>query len=175
MASPVPAPLVAARCRACSIAPVFPVRSHARLRTRINPFRCAPSPARSSAGAVMTVDAGDHGADRRQLDVVVGVNAGLGGRTKRVGAMRAGIERRFDDTVGGLGQRARHTRTTATALLLRRMIRTVRLLAARRRGAGIVRGLGRNVEFWLEGRRPVRSAPRSAPVGPEPGQPGHPR
>ena len=98
----------------------------------------------------MTVDAGDHGADRRQLDVVVGVNAGLGGRTKRVGAMRAGIERRFDDTVGGLGQRARHTRTTATALLLRRMIRTVRLLAARRRGAGIVRGLGRNVESGLK-------------------------
>ena len=47
-----------------------------------------------------------HRPDRRQIDVVVGVDVGQIGGAERLGAMRTGGERRLDDFVGVFGQRA---------------------------------------------------------------------
>lgn len=55
----------------------------------------------------MAVDAGDDRADRRQIDVVVGVHAGHVGRPERVVAMRAGGERGLDEILSGCSARAR--------------------------------------------------------------------
>jgi hypothetical protein len=53
----------------------------------------------------MAIDAGDGLADRRQVDVVVGVGVGLIGSIERVSAVRAGGQRRIDGAIGVLGQR----------------------------------------------------------------------
>jgi hypothetical protein len=76
-------------------------------RSRFEPFRCrrGDTPAAAGANTTMAIDAGDGRADRRQVDVVVGVGVGLIGSIERVSAVRAGGQRRIDGAIGVLGQR----------------------------------------------------------------------
>jgi hypothetical protein len=97
----------------------------------------------------MAVDARHDRADRRQIDVVVGVNVRQVGRAKSVGAVRAGRERGRDHPVWVLGQRARHTRMPAAAPLPAAG-RQIGLLAFRRWHAGIVGCLGRALQPGFE-------------------------
>ena len=96
----------------------------------------------------MAPDAGDDRADRRQVDVVVGVDAGAFGRAERMVAVRAGGERCLDDPVRVQGERAGDAGAAATGLLA--AVRQVRLLAFAGRHAGVVGGLGRGGEPGFE-------------------------
>jgi hypothetical protein len=87
--------------------------------------------AAARADAAMAVDAGDDRTDRRQIDVVVGVDVADVGRVERVVAMRASGECGLDDPVRVLGERTGDTGATGTGLLAAR-VRQVRLLALRR-------------------------------------------
>jgi hypothetical protein len=49
----------------------------------------------------VAVDAGDDGAQRRQVDVVVGMDLQQVGGAECVGAVRTGSKRRLDDPVRG--------------------------------------------------------------------------
>jgi hypothetical protein len=64
----------------------------------------------------MAVDTRDNRADRRQFDVVIGVDGRLVSRPERMRAMRTGIEGCFDDVIRVFGQGAGNARTAATAL-----------------------------------------------------------
>jgi hypothetical protein len=92
----------------------------------------------------MAVDAGDDGAQRRQVDVVVGMDIQQVGGAECVGAVRTGSKRRLDDPVRVFGQRAGDARMTATRLL--RAVGKVRLLTLRGRDARVVRRLCRSRE-----------------------------
>ena len=96
----------------------------------------------------MAVDARDNRADRRQVDVVVGVDGRLVGRPERMRAMRTGSEGRRDDVIRVFGQGAGNIRTTTTALA--GPIGAVGLLALRGGRAGVVGGLGRDLEPGLQ-------------------------
>ncbi len=96
----------------------------------------------------MTVDAGDGGVGRRQVDVIVGVDVGHVGRGEYMIAMRTGGQCRLDDPVGMLGQRARHAGAAGAGLL--GAIRQVGFLAFGRRQTGIVGILGGQNEFGLQ-------------------------
>jgi hypothetical protein len=110
---------------------------------------CRDRLAATRADAAMAVDAGDNRADRRQVDVVVGVDVGHVGCAECMVAMRAGGERRLDDAVRVLGEGARHAGATAAGILFA-AIRQVRFLALRGREAGVVRRLGRVVELSFQ-------------------------
>ncbi len=107
--------------------------------------RCCNFLAATRADAAMAVDAGDHRADRRQLDMVIGVDIGLVVGAERMGAMRTVGKCRFDGGIGVLGQRACHAWAPGAWLLAAR-VRQVRLLPFRGRQAGIVRGFGWSCE-----------------------------
>ncbi|MFL5280768.1 MAG: hypothetical protein ACJ8AW_07135 [Rhodopila sp.] len=64
----------------------------------------------------MAVNTRDNRADRRQVDVVIGVDGRLLSRPERMRAMRTGIEGRCDDVIWVFGQDAGNARTAATAL-----------------------------------------------------------
>jgi hypothetical protein len=89
--------------------------------------------------AAVAFDAGDDGAQRRQVDVVVGMDLRQVGGAKCVGAVWTGSKCRLDDPVRVFGQRAGDARTAATGLL--RTVGGVRLLALRGRDARVVRRL----------------------------------
>ena len=89
----------------------------------------------------MAVGTGDDRTDRRQVDVVVGVDLGLVGRTERVRAMRTGIEHGVEGLIGVFGQRTGHAGAAGPRLLLAG-VRPVGLLPFRGRQAGVVWGLG---------------------------------
>ena len=93
---------------------------------------------------MMAVDTRDDRADRRQFDVVIGVDGRLVSRPQRMRAMRTGLEGCFDDVIWVFGQGAGNARTAATALA--GLIGAVGLRSLRRGRAGIVRGLGRDIE-----------------------------
>ena len=93
--------------------------------------RCTDVLATAGAYAVMAVDAGDKRAQRRQIDMVVGVDIGLSGGIERMIAMRAGGQHRLDHLVGVLGKCAGDTGTVTAPYA--RPIRKVRLLPLRRR------------------------------------------
>jgi len=61
-------------------------------RAVIETFRRRGGDALLAAGtdAAMAVDAGGNGTQRRQIDVIVGVNLGQIGRAERMGAVRTG-------------------------------------------------------------------------------------
>jgi hypothetical protein len=80
----------------------------------------------------MAVDAGDDRADRRQVDVVVGVDFGHVAGREGVLAMRAGGECRLDDRVRVFGQGAGDT-GAARARPLLAGVGQIWLLALRRR------------------------------------------
>jgi len=84
----------------------------------------------------MAVDARDDRADRRQIDVVVGMDIGHVGRAERVIAMRAGGERDLDDPVRMPGECAGHAGATGAGFLV--AVRQGGLLVLRRRQAGVV-------------------------------------
>jgi hypothetical protein len=97
----------------------------------------------------MAVDTGDDRTDRRQVDVIVGVDVGLVGRTERVRAMRTGMEQGRDDRIGVFGQCTDH----AGAAEPRRLfagVGPVGLLPFRGRQAGVVWGLGWGPELGLQ-------------------------
>jgi hypothetical protein len=56
----------------------------------------------------MPVDAGCDWLDRRQIDVIIGVDVAHIGRAERVVAMRAGNGQSLDDLVGMFSEPARH-------------------------------------------------------------------
>jgi len=87
----------------------------------------------------MAVDAGDDGAQRRQVDVVVSMDLQQVGGAECGGAVRTGSKRRLDDPVRVFGQRAGDARMTAPRLL--RAVGKVRLLTLRGRDARVVRRL----------------------------------
>jgi len=131
-------------------------QSRPERRARLQPLRCGCCDVLVAAGAnaAMAVDAGDGRTDGRQLDVIVGMDAGLVGGAERIGAMRTGGQRRLDDAIGMFGERAADTGATITALL--QPIGEVRLLALRGWRARVVRGLGRGAEPRLQLRNPRR-------------------
>jgi len=100
--------------------------------------------AAARADAAVAVDAGYDRADRRQVDVVVGVDVGLVGEAERMLAMRASGQCRLDDMVGVGRKCAGDAGVTAAGLL--RELRTVWFLALGGRRARVARGLGRRVE-----------------------------
>ncbi len=102
----------------------------------------------------MAVDAGHDWADRRQVDVIIGVDVGLVGGAERMLAMRTGVEHRLDDTIGVDRKRAGDAGATAAGFL--RALRTVWLLALGRRRARVVRRLARRVEPGFQLRNPRR-------------------
>ena len=65
---------------------------------------------------MMAVDTRDDRADRRQVDVVIGVDGRLVSRPERMRAMQTGIEGCWDDVIWVFGQDAGNPRTAATAL-----------------------------------------------------------
>jgi hypothetical protein len=87
----------------------------------------------------MAIDAGDDGAQRRQVDVVVGMDLRQVGRADCLGAVRTGSKCRLDDPVRVFGQSSGDARTAATGLL--RTVGKVRLLTFRGRDARVVRRL----------------------------------
>ena len=74
----------------------------------------------------MAVNAGDDGAQRRQIDMVVGVNLRQVSGAERVGTVRTGGKCGLDDPVWMFSQRAGDARTSATGLL--RAVGEIRLL-----------------------------------------------
>lgn len=110
--------------------------------------------AAARADAAMAVDARDHRADRRQVDVVIGMNVRLVGRCERMGAVWTGRKCRLDYAVGVFSQCA--SDTGALPALHLQAVGTVRLLAFRRRQAGIVRRLGWGSELGLQVCHPCR-------------------
>ena len=98
----------------------------------------------------MAIDPRDEWADRRQVDVVVGMDVGLIGRAERVIAMRTGGQRGLDGLVRVLAQRAGDPGAAGAGRLLG-AISQVRLLALRGRQAGVVRRLrrGRKLGFQV--------------------------
>ena len=64
--------------------------------------------------AAMAVDTGNHGAQRRQVDVVVGVDLRQVSGAERVRAVRTGRKCRLDDPVRLFGQSASDAGTAAT-------------------------------------------------------------
>jgi hypothetical protein len=65
----------------------------------------------------MAIDTRDERADRRQVDVVVGMDFGLISRAKGVVALRTGGKCGLDCLVGVLGQRAGHPRAAGAGRL----------------------------------------------------------
>jgi hypothetical protein len=96
----------------------------------------------------MAVNAGDDGAQRRQLDVVVGMRLRQVGGAERVCAVRTGSKRRLNDPVGVFGQSAGDPRAAATGLA--RAVGKVRLLALRGGQARVVRRLAWSCEFGFQ-------------------------
>ena len=105
--------------------------------------------AAAGADAAMTVDPRDERADRRQVDVVVGMDFGLISRAEGVVAMRTGGECGLDGLVRVLGQRAGHPGAAGAGRLFGR-IGQVRLLPLRGRQAGVVRRLRRGPELGFQ-------------------------
>ena len=87
----------------------------------------------------MAVDAGDDGTQRRQVEVIVGVNPGQIGRAERMGAVRTGGRCGFDDPVRAFGQPSGDARAAVAGFL--RTVGRVGLLALRGRQAGVIRRL----------------------------------
>jgi len=110
--------------------------------------------AAARANAAMAVDAGHDRADRRQVDMVVGVEVGLVGGAERGGAIWTSRERRLDDAVRVGRQRAGDAGTTAARLL--RALRTAWFLALGRRRARVARRLARRVQPGLQLHDPRR-------------------
>jgi hypothetical protein len=104
--------------------------------------------------AAMAVDAGDDGAQRRQVDVVVGVNRRQVGGAERVGAVRTGSKCRLDDPVRVFGQGASDARTAATGLLW--TVGKVRLLTLGGRDTRVVRRFGWSRESGFQFRNTSR-------------------
>ena len=94
------------------------------------------------ADAAMPVDAGDDRANRRQLDMIVSMIAGLVLRPERVLAMRAMLGEGLDDPVRSGGQRPEDA-GPALALLCRSALGAVGFAPLRGRHRGIVRSFGR--------------------------------
>ena len=94
------------------------------------------------ADTAMAIDPRDKWTDRRQLDVVVGMDVRLVGQAEGVVAMRTAAQRGLDDLIRLLDQRAGHPGATAAGRL-RRAIRQVRLVPLRGRQTGVVRCLRR--------------------------------
>jgi hypothetical protein len=74
----------------------------------------------------MAMNASDDGAQRRQVDVVVGRDLRLVGGAEYGGAVRTGGKRGLNDPVRMCGQSTSNARTAATGLL--RAVREVRCL-----------------------------------------------
>src|ERR1700722_9159441 len=106
--------------------------------------------------AAVAFDAGDDGAQRRQVDVVVGMDLRQVGGAKCVGAVRTDSKCRLDDPVRVFGQRAGDARTAATGLL--RTVGGVRLLTLR--SALAVPAPGRS-GHRAKGREGLRGSPLS--------------
>ncbi len=132
-------------------------------RAGLEPLRRRSSHALAAAraNAAMAVDAGHHQADRRQVDMVIGVDVGLVGGAEHVAATRASVERRLDGAVRAGRQRAGDAGATAARRL--RALRTVWLPALGRGQARVARRLAWRAEpgFQLHDPRRQRTDLRS--------------
>ena len=88
----------------------------------------------------MTIDPRDRRADRRHVDMGVGMNGELIGRAQGVVAMRTGSESGLDRLVRVLGKRTSYAGAAGAGRFAGR-IGQVRLLSLRGRQAGVVRSL----------------------------------
>src|SRR5271165_4565207 len=111
--------------------------------------RRAEAAAAVRAHPAMTMNAGDHRANRRQLEMIISVEAKLICRGQRVLAVRAAFCNARDDPVRIGGQRPEHP-GTALSLVRRAALGPAGLASLRWRHRGVVRGLGWPTQFRLE-------------------------
>ena len=97
----------------------------------------------------MPVNAGDDRPNRRQLDVIVGVIAGLILRAERLRAMRAALGEGLDDPVR-VGGKGPEDAGSVLALLGRAAFGAVRLAPLRGRYRGIVGCFGGLAELGFQ-------------------------
>jgi hypothetical protein len=103
----------------------------------------------------MPVDSGHNRLDRRQVDMVVGMELGLVGRAQRGIAMRACRRKPLHHAIGVLAQLPERARM-ALALLGRAPRAPIGLRSLARRYRGIVRRLGGLPQFRLQRLDPLR-------------------
>jgi hypothetical protein len=86
------------------------------------------------------MNAGDDGADRWQVYMIIGVDISEVRWGKRMIAMRAGSERCFDDPIRVLSKRTRYAGTTGAGLFA--TVRQIGFLAFRGQQARVIGVLG---------------------------------
>jgi len=97
----------------------------------------------------MTMNAGDHRADQRQLDMIISVKANLICRGQRALAVRAVFCNTGNDPIRIGSKRAKHA-GTPLSLVRRAALGPVGLAPLRWRQRGVVRGLGWPTQLRLE-------------------------
>ena len=125
--------------------------------------------AAGAAGAI-ALDPGDHGAHRRQLDLVVAGVQSLIGLGQHRPAMGTGRRLGNDELIGLLGQGSATARPAQAALARPRalgLLRPVRLVSPGGRQAGVARCLRRLVQPRLQFRYPRRQALHLRPQRPD--------
>ena len=103
----------------------------------------------------MTMNAGDHRAKRRQLDMIISMKANLICRGQRVLAVRAVFCNTRNNPVR-IGSKSPEHAGTALALFRRAALGPVGLAPLRRRQRGVVGGLGWPTQLCLEVGNPPR-------------------
>jgi hypothetical protein len=127
-------------------------------------WRRAEAAAAARAHPAMTMDAGDHRAKWRQLDMIIRMKAGLIGRGQRILAVRAAFRHAVDDPVRIGGERPEHP--GAAVALFRRDARRGWACALARAALTSCPGSWAARRARPRVRRCAGSIPRSAPPGP---------